>query len=212
MTIALFEALFASSDQLLIAGLVLVGLLALAVSRLGASRRGRDTRRSHAYMQRRSRDLVVRLRALEPLKNPGRVFGRLRATNPYLFEELILSELETRGLKVTRNSSYSGDGGSDGAFVLEGEPWLVQAKRYKGFVKAEHVRAFDQLCRDHGVKGLFVHTGRTPKALLQSDRQYGVVRIVSGSELMQLFAGHAVRIGALQPRPAPAAIGTSAAA
>lgn len=84
MTIALFEALFASSDQLLIAGLVLVGLLALAVSRLGASRRGRDTRRSHAYMQRRSRDLVVRLRALEPLKNPGRVFGRLRATNPYL--------------------------------------------------------------------------------------------------------------------------------
>jgi restriction system protein len=207
----LFDLIDAAHEYLL-AGCVLVLLVVLAQWWLDSRRRGRDTRRNHAYLQRRSRDLVNQLRAMEPVKNPGRVFGRLRVVNPYLFEELILSELETRGLKVTRNASYSGDGGSDGAFVLDGEPWLVQAKRYRGFVKQEHVWAFDQLCRDHGVKGLFVHTGRTPKALLGLERQAGVVRIVSGSELMQLFAGHAVRIGALRPRPAPAAIGTSAAA
>jgi len=118
---------------------------------------------------------------------------------PYRFEEIILSELDRRKLKIERNKSYSGDGGVDGRFYMDGELWLVQAKRYKAFVKTEHVAEFAHVCEQHKARGLFVHTGRTPKELLAQKRQMGVVRIISGHELMQLFAGQAV---ALSTKPA----------
>ena len=54
----------------------------------------------------------------------------LRKINPYVFEELLLLAFERRGMRVIRNSRYSGDGGLDGQVLIDGERWLIQAKRY----------------------------------------------------------------------------------
>ncbi len=165
------------------------------------ARRFKPTRaqRRHKKNQKRSYLDLAKLREIGPIENPGRCFNWLRKVDPYRFEEIILSELDRRKLKIERNKSYSGDGGVDGRFYMDGELWLVQAKRYKAFVKTEHVAEFAHVCEQHKARGLFVHTGRTPKELLAQKRQMGVVRIISGHELMQLFAGQAV---ALSTKPA----------
>ncbi|MFD2431520.1 restriction endonuclease [Sphingobium scionense] len=81
--------------------------------------------------------------------------------DPLAFEELLLESLERRGHKVTRNHRYTGDGGIDGQVVIEGAIWLIQAKRYAGIIRPDHVVAFQTLCQSRGCRSLFIHTGRT---------------------------------------------------
>lgn len=152
----------------------------------------REAEVRHHRMEASASRVLFKIKQMVPLQNPGQVFSYLRQMNPYAFEEMILHELEHRGLKIQRNKAYSGDGGIDGKFYLDGKLWLVQAKRYKEYVKKEHVWAFDAVCKENKARGVFVHTGKTPKDLLALERQCGVVRIISGNELMQLFSGHAV--------------------
>jgi restriction system protein len=136
-----------------------------------------------------------------PLENPGRVFAYLRKVDPYRFEEMILSELERRQIRITRSRRYSGDGGIDGQFFHEGELWLIQAKRYSNLIKPDHVWTFEAICQRSRARGLFVHTGKTPQRLRSMDRQCGLVRIISGQELLKLLAGHAVSLEPSQPQP-----------
>lgn len=150
--------------------------------------------KQHAYNERRSWDDLKLIRSMAPLENPGRVFGYLRKVCPYRFEDMILSELARRGIHIIRGTSYSGDGGIDGQFTLNGERWLIQAKRYKAYIKEDHVWAFDAVCQRRKARGLFVHTGRTPERLRQMQRQCGDVRIISGEELLKFFAGHSVSL------------------
>jgi restriction system protein len=150
--------------------------------------------KQHAYNERRSWDDLKLIRSMAPLENPGRVFGYLRKVCPYRFEDMILSELARRGINIIRGTSYSGDGGIDGQFILNGERWLIQAKRYKAYIKEDHVWAFDAVCQRRKARGLFVHTGRTPERLRQMQRQCGDVRIISGEELLKFFAGHSVSL------------------
>jgi restriction system protein len=111
---------------------VLIAGLALAQRlRKPTTRRGGARGRRHTLYLSRARRLLKEIRAVGPRQNPGRVFHLLRAVNPYVFEELLLCEIERRGVKVYRSPSYSGDGGVDGAFDLNGDHWLVQAKRYR---------------------------------------------------------------------------------
>lgn len=178
----------------------LVVLVAIVLLRLIFSRGSKTkAQRKHAWNRERSWKDLKRIREIDPLKNPGPCFGWLRKVDPYRFEEMILSELARRGIEITRNTAYSGDGGIDGQFRFAGQPWLVQAKRYKGHIKQEHVWAFDAICQQRGARGLFIHTGRTPDALRQLKRQCGDVRIISGEELMKFFAGSPV---SLELRPA----------
>ncbi len=67
---------------------------------------------------------------MQPLQNPAKCFAYLRQIPPLAFEELILSELKARGHAIKRSVRYSGDGGADGEWELNGRLWLVQAKRY----------------------------------------------------------------------------------
>jgi restriction system protein len=173
--------------------LALLGVVVVLRLIFGLKRKTRAEKR-HAWNQKRSWADLKRIREIGPIANPARVFAWLRKVDPYRFEDMILSELERRQLEITRNTSYSGDGGIDGQFRLHGALWLIQAKRYKGHIKQEHVWAFDAICQQRGAKGLFVHTGRTPEALRQLKRQCGDVRIISGDELMKLFAGEPVSL------------------
>lgn len=148
----------------------------------------------HDRCRRRAQTLVQTVRAMNPRENPERVFGYLRAVDPFVFEEAILVLLEQRGLKVKRNERYTGDGGIDGRFFHDGRTWLIQAKRYKGRIRAGDVWSFDAACQEEDAKGLFVSTGRTPEEAWAVQRESDRVRIISGQDLMLLFSGERISL------------------
>jgi restriction system protein len=202
LTHAVVSSLTRPWPLFLLATLLIVSILGLR--KVGPFRRLGQTKaeRRHQYNQKRSRADLELIRSMVPLENPGRVFAYLRKVDPYRFEEMILSELERRQIRITRSRRYSGDGGIDGQFFHEGELWLIQAKRYSNLIKPDHVWTFEAICQRSRARGLFVHTGKTPKRLRSMDRQCGLVRIISGQELLKLFAGHAVSLEPSQPQPA----------
>lgn len=110
----------------------------------------------------------------------------LRKVDPYVFEEMILTAIELKTHAVRRNISYSGDGGLDGEFSLNNQKILIQAKRYKDCISTQHVKSFIALCDQMGVRGIFVHTGKTPKPAFDLVSQTRV-EIVSGEKLIRLL-------------------------
>lgn len=100
---------------------------------------------------------------------------------------MLLSCLQVDGYAVLRNPKYTGDGGIDGRFYLpSGQMVLIQAKRYRGSVNTAHIRGFTSLCRQAGMPGLFIHTGKTPKAAW--DTGSSSVSIISGQRLIEFLA------------------------
>jgi hypothetical protein len=68
---------------------------------------------------------------LPQLSADGQRLLYLRKVNPYVFEEMILTALERRGIPVRRNNRYSGDGGLDGQFWVGSQRWVVQASAFQ---------------------------------------------------------------------------------
>ncbi|ENK9863518.1 restriction endonuclease [Salmonella enterica] len=160
--------------------LCLIVLIAI-LRRPSASARVRRHRRYRETAQR----VLVRLPALS---SDGARLSYLRKINPYVFEELLLLALEKQGLEVIRNRSYSGDGGLDGQVFINGERWLIQAKRYSRSISPQHVREFGELLARERCRGFFVHTGRTGRKSLDSLRGYPQIQLVSGRRLLALLA------------------------
>lgn len=109
----------------------------------------------------------------------------LRKVDAFVFEEMILTAIENKAHVVIRNNKYTGDGGIDGAFEINGERFFVQAKRYSGYIRASDVYVFATLCKQYGVKGIFVHTGKTG-----SESRAGAgnqIEIISGNKLISLL-------------------------
>ena len=111
----------------------------------------------------------------------------LRQINPLVFEELLLSAFEKKGWRVRRNKSYTGDGGFDGEVWDGSTHYLIQAKRYQEHIKRLHLEDFAALCKKNRTRGLFIHTGKTGKGLLQEFSRQGV-EIVSGEKLVSLVS------------------------
>ncbi|EDV6712996.1 restriction endonuclease, partial [Salmonella enterica subsp. enterica serovar Havana] len=130
---------------------------------------------------------------LSLLPGDGQRLTYLRKISPYVFEELLLSAFERQGLTVVRNASYSGDGGLDGQVIIDGEHWLIQAKRYSRAVSPAHVEDFDRLLLHSGRRGLFIHTGRTGKMSRTLHMESPRLRIISGQRLLAILAGQDVR-------------------
>ncbi|WP_180253153.1 restriction endonuclease, partial [Enterobacter hormaechei] len=130
---------------------------------------------------------------LTRLPGDGQRLSYLRKVSPYVFEELLLSAFERQGLTVVRNASYSGDGGLDGQVIIDGEHWLIQAKRYSRAVSPAHVEDFDRLLLQSGRRGLFIHTGRTGKMSRTIRTASPRLRIISGQRLLAILAGQDVR-------------------
>ena len=138
----------------------------------------------HRRYQRQAARVLVRL---PQLSGDAQRLVYLRSINPYVFEELLLTALARRGHRILRNARYSGDGGIDGQVWLDGQRYLIQAKRYANAITLAHVAALNVLTREQGCRGLFVHTGRTgPKsrALL---RDFPAITLLSGSRLLTLL-------------------------
>lgn len=146
---------------------------------------------------RHQRNIKAGYRVLDKLNEiPSNAYALsyLRSINAYMFEEVILNAVERHrdDVKVIRNKRYSGDGGIDGRLRLPCRGTVyVQAKRYKGHIDAQHVRAFAKVVRRRrGKAGLFVHTGRTGK-LARKIALENNIYIVSGDRLLGLLReGH----------------------
>lgn len=118
--------------------------------------------------------------------SPAQAFSYLRKVNPYSFEELVLDGLEIDGYRVTRNRSYSGDGGIDGRAARGGKEYLVQCKRYRGYISRQDVEDFSRVCTRECREGLFVHTGKTGDGSYETAASFGNVRIISGERMLRL--------------------------
>ncbi|WP_312041997.1 restriction endonuclease [Erwinia sp.] len=174
-------ALLLSVNPLLAAGLV---VLLVVVAWL--FRRQTATARRH----RRYRATAARVhQRLRELNGDGQRMSYLRKINPYVFEELLLLSFERQGLRVERNASYSGDGGLDGRVFINGECWLIQAKRYSRAISPGHVRDFDALLSRAGQRGFFIHTGRTGQMSRAVCRTSSRLKIISGQNLLRLLSG-----------------------
>tara|TARA_B100001989_G_C24539729_1_gene466792 strand:+ start:1916 stop:2440 length:525 start_codon:yes stop_codon:yes gene_type:complete len=132
------------------------------------------------------------LKKLKDLDTPQEQFYYLRGLDAFVFEEMILTSLKRKGFIIVRNDGYTGDGGVDGRAYFNDQHFLIQAKRYKGHIKANDIEEFSKICERRKGRGLFVHTGKTgDKAkTLAKDKK---MEIVSGARLLALLLSEEVR-------------------
>jgi restriction system protein len=142
----------------------------------------------HLRNVHRSRRVLHAVRAFKEPEVAARCLAYLRAVDPLVFEEVVMSALEDAGLLVLRGRRYSGDGGVDGVVWLPDRGWYaVQSKRYRQHVCLAHVCAFGEAVAGGGYDGgLFVHTGRSGAALYpQMDATR--IALLSGDRLLRLL-------------------------
>lgn len=122
------------------------------------------------------------------------VLGILRRMNPYAFEELVLTCCEEQGWQIQRNFRYSADGGVDGRVVIAGRLYLIQAKRYAGPIKPEHIRDFHKgIYQEKAVGGFFIHSGKTGPLFQELLREYQI-KLISGERLVNFVLGRRLKI------------------
>lgn len=140
---------------------------------------------NHSNYIRTSRRVLSKV---STLMYPGQRINHLRKINPYVFEEMIMTKLESlNNIKIERNQRYSGDGGIDGKFWINDDLYLIQAKRYTKQINLQHVKDFAELVESKGCKGIFVHTGKTPKAAYAILNQYSNIDLISGNRLIKFL-------------------------
>lgn len=142
----------------------------------------------HMRNVRRSRRVLRTVRGFKEPDSHARSLAYLRAVDPLLFEEVVMSALEDAGLMVLRGTRYSGDGGIDGAVWLPKRGWYaVQCKRYRGHIWPAHVWTFGAaVARGKYDGGLLVHTGRSGTGLYpQLDACH--IGLLSGERLLLLM-------------------------
>jgi restriction system protein len=140
----------------------------------------------HASYIRKSKRLVNKIAKLDADK--AFIYIR-KKVNPYVFEEAVLTGLSRSGYKIKRNKRYSNDGGIDGVCFIGRQKFLIQSKRYKGYISAVHVMDFHSTCEKQKAKGLFVHTGLTGKKSRIAEGKSPLIHIVSGDDLLSLLTG-----------------------
>ena len=157
-----------------------------------ASNRVRLPSNKHQQNIRRAELVLKRLRS-------GRVqlpkaLGILRRMNPYAFEELLLTCCHEQGWEIERNFRYTGDGGLDGRVTIGGRLYLIQAKRYRGYINPKHIRDFYQVIQGekaHG--GFFIHTGKTGELSKELLREYQI-SLLSGQRLVNFVLEQKLKV------------------
>lgn len=142
--------------------------------------------RRHKRKQQSARRVLERIKTL-----PGfpQKISYLRKIDPFVFEELLLHAFEDAGFEITRNAKYTGDGGIDGRFYIDGRKFLIQAKRYSSWVSTAHIQQLDALAKKDNSFAVFCHTGKTRKQTLEAYKAHKRVMIISGEALISLVEG-----------------------
>ncbi|AUH01890.1 restriction endonuclease [Pectobacteriaceae bacterium CE70] len=146
------------------------------------------SQRRHRRYQRQASRVLVRL---PQLRDDAARLVYLRKINPYVFEEMLLTAFARQGYRIKRNVRYSGDGGIDGQVWINGQRWLIQAKRFSSCIQSGHVRDFGELVRQEKCRGFFVHTGRTGEVSREALSAVPDITLISGGRLLTLLAGDA---------------------
>lgn len=151
-------------------------------------------KKSHIW-RRKSADKT--LKKIKSFKFPGQIFSYLRKVDPFVVEEIILNSIEHRkDIEVIRNDKYTGDGGIDGRFNLTvlidaketQRLYLIQVKRYSSYINVKDVNKFNkQIVEENAYAGLFVHTGKSGKAVYKELITSGKIKLVSGNKLIDLL-------------------------
>ncbi|CDT76987.1 conserved hypothetical protein [Vibrio crassostreae] len=148
---------------------------------------------SHVKVKHKSTLIQARKHYKIALKinNPSRKVAYLKAfnTQPFVFEEMVLLALKSKGFVVKRNDRYTGDGGIDGMAYRGEFTYFIQCKCYgkKQTIKTSDVNTLLNLCIGKNSRGLFVHTAKTPLTTLKAN-QCSKVTIISGQRLVDLFS------------------------
>ena len=146
----------------------------------------------HQQNIRRAELVLEQLRSGE-IQLP-KALGILRKMNPYAFEELLLTCCQNQGWKIQRNFKYTNDGGLDGRVTIAGKLYLIQAKRYRGYINPKHIRDFNQVIQGEEAQGgFFIHTGKTGELANQLLREYQI-SLISGQRLVDFVLGRRLRI------------------
>ena len=142
----------------------------------------------HKINIRKAQRVLLTIRAINGHYKEAKTFTYLRKISPYVFEELLLTVFQEHGFTISRNKRYSHDGGLDGqVYDNFGNLYLVQAKRYKGYINSKHLTDFQKcIYRKHAKGGYFIHTGKTGKDHLLNYRQSNI-EILSGNRLLQFI-------------------------
>ena len=157
-----------------------------------ASNRVRLPSNKHQQNIRRAELVLKRLRS-------GRVqlpkaLGILRRMNPYAFEELLLTCCQNQGWTIERNFRYTGDGGLDGRVTIAGRLYLIQAKRYRGYINLKHIRDFNQaIQQEKAYGGFFIHSGKTGELAKELLREYRI-SLLSGQRLVNFVLGQKLKV------------------
>ena len=87
--------------------------------------------------------------------------------------------------RLCPHNPYTGDKGEDGRCWIEGKLYLIQVKRYTGYVDTGDVVDFVALCRRKKAGGLFVTSGRVgPTARRKAE---GQVHVINGQRLIDML-------------------------
>lgn len=138
------------------------------------------------------------LKKIKSIEIPAQVIAYIRKMDPFTFEEMILTSINRNTfVKIERNKRYTGDGGIDGKFFINGSLFLIQAKRYHGLVKTSDIEDLLQKTTYHNATGsLFIHTGKTSTVALKRYSE-GKVFIVSGHAMVALIQKGKLPLGLL---------------
>ena len=137
-------------------------------------------------------------RVLEQLRSGEvqlpKALGILRKMNPYAFEELLLTCCQNQGWQIERNFRYTRDGGIDGRVTIAGRLYLIQAKRYRGYINLKHIHDFYQVIQqEKAYGGFFIHSGKTGELAKELLREYQI-SLLSGQRLVNFVLGQRLKI------------------
>jgi restriction system protein len=163
---------------------IAMGLLACLFPGYRSRRRSRIARHHKRTQAAASRALYT----LDRIEHAGQKLSYLRTLRPFVFEELLLDAYARRGHSIRRNRRYTGDGGVDGTVLIDGQLFLIQAKRYRGHIDPSHVREFIDIVRQRRCRGVFCHTGRTGPAARRIIGGAPEILLLSGTTLLRFLA------------------------
>lgn len=138
--------------------------------------------------------VLKRLRDRSTVVQLPEALGILRRMNPYAFEELLLTCCHEQGWEIERNFRYTGDGGLDGRVTIALKLYLIQAKRYRGYINPKHIHDFYKVIqREKAYGGFFIHSGKTGELAQELLREYQI-SLLSGQRLVDFVLGRRLKI------------------
>ncbi len=167
---------------------------AIALKQLPDNARVRLPSLKHQRYIRQAELVLQRLREVSTVVQLPKALAILRKMNPYAFEELLLTCCHERGWEIERNFKYSNDGGLDGRVTIAGKLYLIQAKRYRGYINPKHIHDFNQVIQqEKAYGGFFIHSGKTGELAKELLREYQI-SLISGQRLVNFVLGQQFKV------------------